>query len=394
MIGITIDYLIINGLQKKQIDLDDYRVLFPDGSIKFSGRNELYGTKVFRTVTKIYFNGNEFATLTSSPHENSIHQDGFCQIQFNNRFLYESLRYFKAIVKDFFNEYSIEPTGLNRLDIALDSQINSGGFNPVLFEIQKHLADNSCIIVGKEKILTFNTSTKANFTGFTLGLRSSDRYLRFYNKSAEMQAKQTKKHIVTWWKNTCNFWNEKNDVWRLEMQLNRRFLKDITDVFRIFDYSFLSSMFQISIEKFFDLRENLNYSREYRNPKIQIYNKEFLKEYIKTSIYSRTTERVGKGQFYMPIRKNSPVEDQTINQNKQTIKKMFFRYLKSNQESILPVFFIREIFEINPSYYELEFFSKKRSYWIAEFCSKCGGAFRFDAQKFQFDLEFVKDLDN
>jgi hypothetical protein len=209
-----------------------------------------------------------------------------------------------------------------------------------------------------------------------------------------MKAKHEKRHITKWWKNICNFWDVNDDVWRLEMQLNRRFLKDITDVFRIFDYSFLSSMFQISIEKFFDLRENLNYSREYRNPKIQLYNKEFLKEYINTSIYSRTTERVGKGQFYMPIRKNSPVEDQTINQNKQTLKKMFFRYLKSNQDSILPVFFIREIFEINPSYYELEFFSKKRSYWIAEFCAKCGGAFRFDAQKFQFDLEFVKDLDN
>jgi len=389
MTGINLDYIILNVSLNPKIDWDFFRFPPQERSYQWSIRLEEYGTKIFRKVAKIYYGGNEFATMTYQPYCTELMGENFGQIQIANKYLYIPIQSTGGIIQDFCYRSGIEVTGLNRLDIAIDADKSEGSFKYILFNLKRELDQKEAIFCGKEKALTYYSTSKNEDSGWAFGNRSSDRYLRFYNKTKEMGEGKNKPWIRKYWKYDLGI-NDDANVWRLEIQLNRRYLKDIADVWRIFDYKFIWSMFQISMENFFDLRENLNKNRETRNPKIKYLQDGAIKDYLDNGFWPKISILGNTGKYYPAIRTISQVEENTILQNKIQLKKMFTRYCHSGQESLLPLYLIKEIFEVNQSFYELAFFTRKRDYWIQQYKAEKDLHFVFDAQKFQQDLKFIE----
>lgn len=389
MIGINLDYVIINILVNVTQDWDNFRTV--DSLTKenrFSVRLEQYGTKIFRNVAKVYFKGAEFGTMLFEPYDGSCLDQKFGQFQIKNNFLYIPLHQLKDILQDFSFQTGIEFTGFNRLDIAVDGSKDLGHFASYMYDFRRHIRTKDIAICGRIRDLNEYGDTTGEIFGFSYGSRSSDRYIRFYNKSKEMILRP-KKHIYDYWKYVLNFEPEKETIYRFEIQLNRRFVRDIIDVWRVFDYNFLVSMFQTSTRYFFDIRENTGINRVTNMPKLDFLRTNFL-EYLDCKKNPRKLEKLGLGEFYMPVRAKE-TEQTTIQQDKILIKKMFFRYMSSNQELTLPLFFINEIFEKNVSYYFDTFFMKKRDYWVQEFKEKHNKSFSFCAYSFHFDLKFIAD---
>ena len=142
------------------------------------------------------------------------------RVIFNASYLW-SYGYKKAYSKflDWFKIFpgEIEKTRLSRLDICLDtdrlafSEEDRDLFITRARAKANHYVDDS-YTYGKK------------FSGFTIG-RGNPMLARIYNKKLEIETKG-KEWFKEIWKE--NGWNEKDDVWRIEYQLRRKALKELS----------------------------------------------------------------------------------------------------------------------------------------------------------------------
>lgn len=370
---LNIDYLILNGeIETLKKDWDNIR--WADYSTKL----EEYSTRNFRNVLAIYDNGKEIAKVFFEPYTGSCLSQGFCQIQFSNWLLWERLQILKQKVSDLSFMLGIKYTGVNRLDLAVDGLEND--FSDGLFYLGNFIQDKAVIMAGRPKNMAIHATTDGKFLGISIGKRSGERFCRFYNKTEQLKENPKPwisfRHGIFIPDSTI----KENHIWRLEMQLNRKFLSHIENVEVVFNWRFLASMFEAGLRNFLDLYENRGSKVVSRNPRIQLFNREKLNEYLRIVGKNDTVKR-----FYST--KRNGMDENTMLSNKKELKRMFCRYA-TNQDNIAPLLIIHEILALDDFYNE--YFFRKRDYWIIQL-SKKGYEVNLDNQKF---WQILQEIDN
>jgi hypothetical protein len=369
---LNIDYLILNiELSNTKLDFDSLKW------IDYTTRLEEYSTKIYRNVLKVYQDGRQCATVLFLPHVGSCLSENFAQIQFDNWVLYERLPIIEQMKNDILYMLQAKATGINRIDLAVDGL--QSDFCHAMFYLMELVRDNAVLIAGRERTFTDHGDTNGNYTGFSMGERGADRYCRFYDKSINLQQKN-KPWIK--FRHGVFFPNEEENIWRLEMQLNRKFVSHIENIDVIFSWKFLHTLFECSLVNYLELFENFGQVVKARNPKIEIFDRSKLKEYFR--IMGKQDDQ--KRGFYR-TKRNSGTEIE-LQKSKRLFKQMFIRYAK-NQENIAPLMIWTEIFQGKEIDWN-EYFFKKRDYWIIE-QSKKGFEILIDWKHFWKTIQTIED---
>lgn len=387
MFGINLDYLIINVEffgEKDQIELlrpsKDWDIDLLKGS-----------TKNMAKIAKVWYKGKEFGILTYSPYSGSVINENFGQLQIENSFLYEHPIFLKSLLQEFFGLYCLKFSGFNRVDVALDFDANIMGGGVVeswLFQLPKFLLVENCIeFTGKTKDFEVRSNSKGQNRGWNFGKRNGDRFIRFYNKSLELQSVKNKPHIHDYW-DSCLFSSDHENVWRFEIQLNRRFLTEIKDLDVVFSRKSIINIFEVSLRGFFNPVCPV-YSIKGRKKINRITDLKTIKfiDFDKLKNWWRAIEKESE-QFQKPKRKSQDIEENTVLQNKIMLKRMIFKYFRDDYTNVLPLCFAIQILELRSGYDYTEFFIKKRPLWVKEYSEKYNNNFIFDEKQLISDLAY------
>lgn len=390
MFCFNLDYLILN---LEVTDKTDFQSI-PEN---FEFKLKEYGTKNLSKLAEIRYNGEELGILTYAPYSGSVIEENFAQFQLSNKFLYESPIMLRNILNELFSELHLNFTGFNRIDLALDFNKNFLSSTPVeswLFDLPKLLFDeNECRIdfIGRAKNIAIHTDTNRQVKGWSFGKRNSDRFIRFYNKSLELQQVQNKPHIHDFW-DLCRFGEDHSNIWRFEIQLNRRFLTELNSLDYVFNRANLIELFQISLRNFFEpvaqiynVKTGEKRKRITNCPPIPFIDFEKLKSFSRIDVDQ---------QFERKKRNKTEIEVSTVLQNKILAKKMFFRYLESEQTNLMPLIFLREILDIKSSFDYWTFFWDKWRYWEVDFQTKFNSLIVLDQKLMINDFRFIEETQN
>jgi hypothetical protein len=387
MFGLNLDYLIINY----RCEFQDIKNLDTLSNSDFILLLQKHSTKNFSKVGVVKYKGRVLGILTFDPYAGSVLKDSFCQFQVDNRFLYEPMDYLRAVLTEFMGIFNLVFEGFNRIDLAIDVQNgkNTEG-GPVanwLYNLQAEVDKDRIIFSGREKAITYYTSTKKKFSGFSFGLRSSDRFIRFYNKTQELQERENKPHIRDFWENHCGIMDNCGDVFRFEVQLNRRFLTSIDEFSKIFNRKFQYSIMKISLMGYFDPRSNNGVSRVSNMPKLDPIQWGQIEGWV-----CGMTKK--KQEFFeKAARIKQDNETNNLLRNKIMLKRMFFRYLNDKQENNLPVYFINEILKTKNDFDFRGFLYRKIKIWVAEFHEKYESELIFNEKMFLYAILDVSKTD-
>lgn len=307
---LNIDYLILNF--KGKLDYHKQPFNLPDDIKPFHLVSKQYGTKVFKSCYELFYCDERVGVLMAEPRSNVIDSE-LIQFQFENYLFYQNtLSELGKMVTDFVNYYDVKFHGVNRLDICCDTKENRLKYENLYTELIR----GSKLLKGREKNISAYMLTKkgrSQFNGFTVGKRSSARFLRIYNKTVAISLEEGKKDYI---KN----WHEKNglyatpglDIWRFEYQLNNRFFADKKEqgediTWQIFSYNHLLELFTYARINHFEPVYNTGKTETNKEKSFEFLDFDALKklewQYIskmprKPFIASVTTvKRLAKGLF-------------------------------------------------------------------------------------------------
>jgi len=303
-----------------------------------------YGTKIFKDVLDIDFNGEKFGMLFVTPRSKVISPD-LIQLRIDNHLFYtKSLFDLGQRIKTVANLLQIEFSGVNRLDLCCDYSGHD------THSLLKDLCTNNLLVSGRKKEINFYTETtngSVTYNGVSVGKRSSSRFLRIYNKTYQMQTKTMKNYISEYWKSIGLV----GEVWRFEYQLNNKFLKGIEGVNldNLFRKDFLLSIFEHAKKNHFDIKENTNKSE---------INKEEDVEYLDVSMI----RDLAKVPFTLVKKLKRTISESLIGQ-KRIIKGLLRGYVSTGQESS----FLAPIKRILSDYDLKSWFFLKMGFYFDEF---------------------------
>lgn len=371
--NLNIDYLILNViLSNPKMDFEG------NFGKKFSFYLLKYGTRNFQSIGEIYLHGNHFATITFNPYDQSIIKPDFAQVQLVNKFLYEPKKWLKNTVFEMMYFLGATVTGVNRLDIALDGLVGEIFDMDLPYLHGLVTFESKYFICGKEKDFNAYNTSKKGLKGWTLGSKTGDRFLRFYNKSKEIES-NPKPWISKYWEYVLELTKEeKLRVWRLEYQLNRRFLRtlDKDNWHCIFENGYIHQMYKSANNGFMDIRLNQFRARDTDNVKCTLIDFEALEN-----------KKASENLFNRFNRPESLYEGKKTRNLKMTMKKFFWVYWRSMQNSNLPIVFINQIMDCNRVYFEDLFFNKKIMLWVKEFEETEKLTYNFDWNQLEIDLK-------
>lgn len=159
--------------------------------------------------------GDKVATLYTDPHQEGQGK-GWMQVQFANETLYtgEFCELDNLLTKEGCNY-----RGLSRLDLAADGVQGEGGN---WIKVMQMEMDGKARYYGKADSLTRRYRGKVR--GGEFGLRTSNKFIRAYNKTEEMRHVGVKPWICDAWQNTLGMdpYTEGWNVERFEVQLKGR----------------------------------------------------------------------------------------------------------------------------------------------------------------------------
>lgn len=175
------------------------------------------GTKHYKYAYRMILNGEEIGTILTHPRAKILDRN-LSQMRIDNHVLYQK----GAIDQMLYVADTIAVTmnNLTRLDIAID------GVN--------FISDYSNVIQGKyKKIGRAKMATEhqpnGDVEGFYIGRRSSEKFLRGYNKTKELvQASNSKDYIKQFWERN-NLDMTRGDIERLEIVMKAKAIKRIKD---------------------------------------------------------------------------------------------------------------------------------------------------------------------
>ena len=181
------------------------------------------GTKHFENCYSVYLHGELFGHINTTPRA-SILDPNLSLFKVENHILYQ--RGWLARFDYVMESIGIRMHNVSRLDIAVDG----AGF----------VSDYEMLIarkydkVGRAKMTSIH-KPNGDVEGFYIGSRSSEKFIRCYDKTKELDKNHSKGYIVDWWEK--NGFDVGDKVERMEVTLKHKALKLVND----FDYSSLEN---------------------------------------------------------------------------------------------------------------------------------------------------------
>jgi hypothetical protein len=258
-----------------------------------------YATRVFQMVHDVYYNGELLGTLKSNPHNLAIKEVDQCTFKFENAQLYSD---WFAHVETLINGLKMKFDGISKVDIACD------GFN--LLQPCVEFVRGNIDRVGRSELTPYFRGNKIE--GVHIGSRASDKFVRVYCKSAEIES--SKKYYIE------NFWQGlgiSGDVERIECSLKSKYLSDrmpvTIDTLRrlCYDTEFLCSLAASAFENLYEFRENSetekNVTRRARLYQIIWQASTYFIQKVKVVAAAkvRTIQTTMKGAYMMFLRSGS-----------------------------------------------------------------------------------------
>lgn len=194
----------------------------------------------FQTIVNLWINNRKIGELKYNPStafidENTVH------FKIENHLLYSKdyplyIDYLQTIL-------GLKFQHIVRIDIATDT-INHNLLN----FIRKYHNSTNIRIKGKQKKITINSKGKIYKTVY-FGSMSSEKFIKIYNKTQELKAKD-KAYIKGFWKlNNLNYQN--NEVERIELTLKTKQAKYI-DLNKLPDPNYLASICRTHFKNYFE----------------------------------------------------------------------------------------------------------------------------------------------
>lgn len=258
---INIDWLTLNIYDNFTMTTDTDFV-YKSGN--FALKREEKRTALYNTIVSVHYKGQYFAEITCNPH-NVLMSPDRAHVKFENYLLYADN--FKEKVFEFLNEFDLMRHGVrvSRLDIAVDGAKISPFINDYYFKestcnfqrVRKTQNIKFSNDVSQHEILNKNVSAwyVGDFGDRKKGRKKTPRFVRVYNKLAELEQKKGKKdYILNYYK--LNGFDLSKGVERFEVELKPKFLQTLDGFHfeQIFDKKRLIDIFQTSIKGFFEFR--------------------------------------------------------------------------------------------------------------------------------------------
>lgn len=243
---IGVDYLKINLRGTIGIDYKNHQDC-AIGSFFFQSSER--GTKNFEYHYTVFFEDRPFGEIECNPRKSFIDSDTV-MLKLDNRILYSDTD-LHTVINLFIEQTGLEFHNVTRLDIFADFVNLEGGR-----ELRKFIQDfDNNIIASKGRVSEYSVYKQKidgvwKFSGMSYGSRSSNRFIRIYDKTNELLT-SGKDYISEAWKR-ANIEAEK--VYRFEIEIKGDFLKRLENFAfaDIFEHSKLVKLLECSLENYFD----------------------------------------------------------------------------------------------------------------------------------------------
>jgi hypothetical protein len=225
----------------KPIDIVDY------GDIVLQRDEDLMnGTRHYKYVYNLYLDAEKFATILTHPRSDILDGD-LSQLKIENCHLYR--QDWKLDLKYILEGLNVKIQSFTNIDIAADG----GNF----------IQDHKRMVLGEYRN-TGRATFATHFTrggkveGFTIGKKSSEKFIRGYSKTSEIKKRGGKKEYI-------NKVHETNglhgDVERLEISMRAKAVKRIKgfDWTRLDDQSYLAGIMEIQLKNFYQFVQSYEY---------------------------------------------------------------------------------------------------------------------------------------
>lgn len=178
-------------------------------------------SKHYSASHTVYYRGELFGVVLHQPRAAVLSPDSI-NFKIDNQQLYKR-RGIDLKIAEFLKTFEIQFCNYTRVDLYIDFN----RFNDRLQFSDFVTAYSAGYIESKGKVQSFNKfHTKINgemtLTGFSYGSRSSDKYIRCYDKTIELE-RSHKSYIKEYWKQ--NGFDPSETVYRFEVQLNSKFFR-------------------------------------------------------------------------------------------------------------------------------------------------------------------------
>lgn len=238
---------------------------FKKGDFVFTNLNQR--TRLFDCLFTVHYRDELFGTISFSPRS-AVIPDEMVQFKVNNEYFYKGgkqLRPLNLPVKLLADSLDLKFHNFTRVDISLDFHQFNDNLTFEQFVNKYHAGE----IESKGRVTRWNPFYQRinglmQLTGFSIGSRSSNKYIRCYNKSHEI-TESHKTYIVDWWRS--NGLATDKTVFRFELQLTSKWFKEVlpfrldddgsiekicTNFFSIQRYDSLLSLFELGLKNYFD----------------------------------------------------------------------------------------------------------------------------------------------
>lgn len=302
---LTIDWLTLNVDDVFSSLIMDENNLFHHGDFKLELIPKMR-TANFNKVFTMWYQGQSIATISSSSNSQHILLNR-AHLKFENSLFYDGR--IKDIACAIVENFSIKFISISRLDLACDGVYLHNFLNSYLYHDEKtSIRTRINRYCQHDNIQPVNLSTENirtySFDSFYIGQMGnrslsrsrSERFIRYYNKTREVQETGKKQYVLDYYKN--NGFDLEKDVYRFEIQFSSSHLAKLKDFnwLHIFEPEKLQKLFQSGTINLFDF-----YYKEEKKPakyctKVVIFKDFAVSRYerIKKEVLDKTrTIRVG-----------------------------------------------------------------------------------------------------
>lgn len=208
------------------------------------GKNGATGTKHYRYLLDIFYNGQLWGTALAQSRKQGIEENSFI-LKVKNEILYT--KSFASSVLEFQEHFHAEYSHITRIDLAVDTHNVLSKFQTVV------RAQNE--LIGASKF-SANFNRKGEVEGGYIGSRSSGKFIRIYDKLDELKSSPTKaQYIKRYWK--ANNFDCSQDVQRFEITLKAKETRKFVQL-SLADWmkqENIVSVLKQSLERFAEYRE-------------------------------------------------------------------------------------------------------------------------------------------
>jgi len=301
----------------------------------------------------------------------------------DNEALYNRMVNLKQIIEQFIEVFSLEFTHVVRADTYIDfykfNQRSSfkSWINNVISGKIMHIGREGK--AGKTKhflplvIHSNQRAGRSEFNGVQFGARNSSRYIRVYNKTFEMEAKQEKPYIRRHWE-LNGISDVKRDVFRFELEMKTDWFKQIKGFqwHHLFDRDAQFELLELGCKGFFEFVYNDFQVRNDRKQQYIMFEWDKLRELPKF-IYDYCREKVRNLAY-------------TARQKVQAVRSVVREYVLNRQSyrDIEYALIFADKHRISKKFYD------KVESWIDEFSRLLPSYYQFDNDKFFDEMELIQ----